>query len=74
MFPKKSFREQPQLKENGLKINDKIKAWKVLVIDHNGNNLGVLGNKEAIQKSRDVGLDLVEIAPEANPPVVRRGS
>lgn len=71
MFPKKSFREQPQQAANGLRINDQIKAWKVRLIDQNGENVGVIGNKEALQKSREVGLDLVEIAPEANPPVAK---
>jgi len=71
LFPKKSFREQPQQAANGLRINDQIKAWKVRLIDQNGENVGVIGNKEALQKSREVGLDLVEIAPEANPPVAK---
>ncbi len=41
------------------------------VIDEDGNQLGVLSRSEALQAAADQGLDLVEISPDANPPVVK---
>lgn len=41
------------------------------VIDDEGNQLGVLSRSEALQAAADRGLDLVEISPDANPPVVK---
>jgi translation initiation factor IF-3 len=44
---------------------------KVRVIDENGENLGVLLTPEAIEQAADVGLDLVEVSPNADPPVCK---
>lgn len=41
------------------------------VIDENGSQLGILSRNEALQAAADRGLDLVEIAPDANPPVAK---
>ncbi|MBX6334712.1 translation initiation factor IF-3 [Candidatus Saccharibacteria bacterium] len=41
------------------------------VIDENGSQLGILSRDEALQAAADRGLDLVEIAPDANPPVAK---
>ena len=41
------------------------------VIDPEGEQLGVIATKDALQKAQDLGLDLVEVAPEAKPPVCR---
>ena len=43
----------------------------VLLIDDEGQKLGVITIQEALQRARDAGLDLVEVAPNANPPVCR---
>ena len=48
-----------------------IRIPEVRVIDHQGNNLGVMSSKEALQIARDHDLDLVEVSPNANPPVCR---
>ncbi len=48
-----------------------IRADKVRLVDPEGNQLGVIGFKEALAKAEDLGLDLVEVAPNANPPVCR---
>jgi translation initiation factor IF-3 len=45
---------------------------KVRVIDENGENLGVLLTAEAIEQAQEAGLDLVEVSPNADPPVRRR--
>ena len=41
------------------------------VIDEKGQNLGILALEEALVKAREVGLDLIEISPTANPPVAK---
>jgi len=48
-----------------------ITSDKVRVIDENGENLGVMYTREAIEQAADVGLDLVEISPNADPPVAK---
>ena len=53
-----------------IKINYQIKAYKVRVISGN-KQLGILLTKEAIKIADEQGLDLVEVASEANPPVCR---
>ncbi len=54
-----------------MKINKQIRAPKVRVIGSDGNQLGILGITEAIQMAENEGLDLVEIAPTATPPVCK---
>ncbi len=44
---------------------------KVRVIDHEGENLGVMYTREAMEQARQVGLDLVEVSPNADPPVAK---
>ena len=48
-----------------------IRIPEIRVIDNQGNNLGVMSTKEALQIARDRDLDLVEVSPNANPPVCR---
>lgn len=52
-------------------INNEITALEVRVINADGEQLGVLSLREAITVAEDQGLDLVEVAPEAKPPVCR---
>ena len=52
-------------------MNQQIRAPQLRVIDHEGKQLGVLSRAEALQAAEDQGLDLVEISPEADPPVVK---
>ena len=54
-----------------MKINKQIRAPKVRVIGSDGNQLGILGLMEALQLAETEGLDLVEIAPTATPPVCK---
>ena len=55
----------------GPRYNQFINVPKVRVIDENGENLGVMYTKEAIEQAAGVGLDLVEISPGADPPVAK---
>jgi translation initiation factor IF-3 len=51
--------------------NDEIEATEVRVIDSEGEQAGVMGIAAAIELAKDVGLDLVEVSPMAEPPVCR---
>ena len=62
---------QRRSKPQGPKANERIKALDVQVIGSEGNNLGVMHLKQAIQMAKDEGLDLIEISPNANPPVCK---
>lgn len=54
-----------------IRINDRIRAREVRVIDENGVQLGILPPYEALKTARERGLDLVEVSPNAVPPVCR---
>ena len=54
-----------------IRINERIRAREVRVIDDAGNQLGILAPFEALKIARERGLDLVEVSPNAVPPVCR---
>ena len=56
---------------NGPRFNEFIVSPKVRVIDGDGENLGVMYTREAMEQAREVGLDLVEVSPNADPPVAK---
>jgi translation initiation factor IF-3 len=56
---------------NRVNINRNIRAKEVRVIDPDGNQIGVIPTYKAIAVANDFGLDLVEISPNANPPVCK---
>ena len=60
-------RSRPQ----GPKSNQQIRAIDVQVIGSDGNNVGILTLKKAIELAKGEGLDLIEISPNANPPVCK---
>ncbi|MES2995184.1 MAG: translation initiation factor IF-3 [Verrucomicrobiota bacterium] len=53
------------------RINDRIRAPRVRVVTSDGQQLGVMGSREALAKAQSLGLDLVEIAGQADPPVCK---
>ena len=55
----------------GPRINDEIAVMRVRLVDERGNMVGVVGRNEALTMASDAGLDLVEIAPNADPPVCK---
>lgn len=57
--------------KSGPRYNNMIQADKVRVIDENGENIGVMYTREAIEQAAEVGLDLVEVSPNADPPVCK---
>jgi len=62
---------QRRTKPKGPKANERIRAPQVQVISSDGKNLGTLNTQEAINIARQEGLDLIEISPNANPPVCK---
>jgi translation initiation factor IF-3 len=52
-------------------INNNIRAPKLRVIGSQGENLGVLTKEEALAQAKALGLDLIEVSPQADPPVAR---
>lgn len=61
---------QPPVK-SGPRYDNLIQSDKVRVIDENGENLGVMYTREAIEQANEIGLNLVEISPNADPPVAK---
>jgi len=57
--------------KSGPRYNLMITSDKVRVIDEQGENLGVMYTREAIEQAAGVGLDLVEVSPNADPPVCK---
>ncbi|WP_068087956.1 translation initiation factor IF-3 [Novosphingobium rosa] len=57
--------------KSGPRFNEFIQSPKVRVIDGEGENLGVLNTRDAIAQAFEVGLDLVEVSPNADPPVCK---
>ncbi|MFA5446718.1 MAG: translation initiation factor IF-3 [Sphaerochaeta sp.] len=54
-----------------LRVNRQIRAREVLVIDQDGNQRGIMSSFDAVALAEGVGLDLVEVSPNANPPVCK---
>jgi translation initiation factor IF-3 len=62
---------QRRTKDRGPRSNNRISSPDVQVIASDGENLGVISTNEAISMAKNQGLDLIEIAPNANPPVCK---
>ena len=58
-------------KQQGPAVNERIRAKTVRVISEKGDMLGVFNTNEAIQLAFEKGLDLVEVSPNASPPVCK---
>ena len=62
---------QRKTKDRGPRSNNRISSPEVQVIATDGKNLGIINTNEAISMAKNLGLDLIEIAPTANPPVCK---
>ena len=62
---------QKRTKDRGPRSNNRISSPEIQVIASDGENLGILNTNEAIKIAKDQNLDLIEIAPNANPPVCK---
>jgi len=61
----------PPQRDTGPRINDRIRATEIRLIGAEGENVGVVSPERALVMAEDAGLDLVEISPNANPPVCK---
>ena len=62
---------QRRTKPRGPRANNRINSLEVQVISSKGQNLGILSTKEALYLAEQEGLDLIEISPNAKPPVCK---
>jgi len=62
---------QRRTKDRGPRSNNRISSPEVQVIGSDGDNLGILNTNEAISMAKEQGLDLIEISPNAKPPVCK---
>jgi len=56
---------------DGMRVNERISASEVRLIDETGENVGVVSKIDAMERAENAGLDLVEISPGADPPVCK---
>lgn len=68
-IPTRQANQRPQ--DSGPRVNEKIRVPEVRVISDTGEQLGVLSVREALAIAKEAGLDLVEVSPDARPPVCR---
>ena len=62
---------QKRTRPKGPKANNRINSPEVQVIGSTGENLGIINTNKAISMAKEEGLDLIEIAPNAKPPVCK---
>ena len=68
-FKQNYFQRRTKIK--GPRTNQRITSQDVQVIASDGDNLGILNLQDAIDRAKEEGLDLIEIAPNAKPPVCK---
>lgn len=66
-----SVTEEASISSRTVRVNERIRIREVRLIDENGDHIGVVPTSEAMDTARERGLDLVEVDPNANPPVCR---
>jgi translation initiation factor IF-3 len=67
--PRRFDRQPPE--RDPTRINERIRVPEVRLIDENGNQVGIMRTQEALRYAQERDLDLVEVAPDARPPVCR---
>ncbi len=65
------MRSAPEREPQGPRTNDAIRAREVRLIDETGQNVGVVERADALERASEAGLDLVEVSPDAQPPVCK---
>jgi translation initiation factor IF-3 len=63
--------QQAAPSRDGPRVNNEIQAIKVRLIDEKGEMVGVVGLREGLQMADEAGLDLIEVSPNAEPPVCK---
>lgn len=65
------FRGYQRNRKERLRVNERIRIRKVRLIDEKGNQIGIVDTRRALQMARERGYDLVEVAPNNDPPVCK---
>jgi translation initiation factor IF-3 len=65
------MRTAPPVQKDGPRVNEEIRNREVQLIDQTGHNHGTVDTQKALSMAQEAGLDLVEISPNNNPPVVK---
>ena len=65
------MRAAPEREQSGPRMSEAIRSKDVRLIDETGENVGVVSYEDAMARATTAGLDLVEISPDANPPVCK---
>lgn len=65
------MKDDKETSSDGPRVNEKIFASRVRLVDEQGEMVGVTSQKEALDRAYKVGLDLVEVSPHADPPVCK---
>lgn len=65
------FRRRDKISNNSVRINEAIRSSELRVIGQSGEQLGILSQADALKLAEEAGVDLVEISPNANPPVAK---
>ncbi|MDO4410020.1 MAG: translation initiation factor IF-3 [Akkermansia sp.] len=68
---KNNDRDRRRDRGDQIRINERIRAPRIRVVTANGEQLGVMNTREALEQAKALGLDLVEVASNADPPVCR---
>lgn len=68
---RRTWRKAPPKQEKRFRVNEQIRVPEVFLIADDGEQIGVMSIEEALQKAEDEGLDLVEVNPLGQPPVVK---
>ena len=62
---------EPRTRPKGPRVNDEIRSREVRLIDESGTQIGIVPTEQALEAARARGLDLVEVSPDATPPVTK---
>ena len=68
---RKSFRGNKPEKAKEFRVNEKIFSPELMIIDEEGQNLGVMTKWQALEEAKNRGLDLIEVSPKAVPPIAK---
>ncbi|MFZ5691329.1 MAG: translation initiation factor IF-3 [Pseudomonadota bacterium] len=68
---RRPMKAAPPVQKDGPRVNEEIRIREVQLIDQAGTNLGTVSIQDALAKAAEAGLDLVEISPNASPPVCK---
>ncbi len=68
---RRTWRKAKPKPEKKFRVNEQITSPEVLLIDENGEKIGIISTEEALERAQEAELDLVEVNPKANPPVAK---